>query len=190
MAHRIPSCCASTLSAVTRDCTGCRDGTSWKLDDTVEELAAHVRARQARATELAGRRCVAARAATAVAGSCAGCVAPNNAAVGGGRKARQSAEPKPEEHPQEKKQETKCGMRCKDGSYCKTNTAKHRCKRHMCRVDGCRDRCIEDCETTDPPRYVCQRHANEEVAESARLHRAELLAKEKKETSLDRWTCG
>ena len=97
-----------------------------------------------------------------------------------------------EKRAEEKEQDTKCGMRCKDGSYCKTNTAKNRCKRHMCRVDGCRDRCIEDCETTDPPRYVCQRHAGEEVAESARLDRAELLAKEKKkeETSLDRWTCG
>ena len=94
------------------------------------------------------------------------------------------------EKAEEKKQETKCGMRCKDGSYCETNTTKNRCKKHMCKVDDCSNRCIEDCETTDPPRYVCQRHAGEEVAESARLHRAELLAKEKKETSLDRWTCG
>ena len=98
---------------------------------------------------------------------------------------------KPEEGAEEKKQEPiRCGMRCKDSSYCKTLTARHHCKRHICRVEFCTDRCIEDCETTHPPRYVCQRHAGEEVAESARLHRAELLAKEKKETSLDRWTCG
>ena len=95
---------------------------------------------------------------------------------------------KPEEGAEEKKQEPiRCGMRCKDGSYCKTLTARHHCKRHICRVEFCTDRCIEDCETTDPPRYVCQRHAGEEVAESARLHRAELLAKEIKEKG--EWRC-